>query len=250
MIAALRLAIGVFGDRQGVTRDMTDVTTHVVYVGDSLARYSYLERVYRHVYNAQAPTWVINEKMHKSWSQFFRNTTFPGMQCDCHRSQEWNLGTEYENRYYTSKHKGLRLTYIQAYGDNMAHGRTPNEWGYMGAQWPEMLRELVLPMQPTCIVVNAGVWPHRDITARIHEIMSVPGVVWRETHPQCNEKSGATDLDNMVREKWPAAFVPFPRTSHPLTYFDCMHFNSSGVYFDWNLVTDTYCPYGTFRENK
>ena len=241
MLPVLRLALGVFGDRQDVYRDVSDAVTHVVYVGDSLMRYSYLEHVYRHIHGSPAPVWVINEKLHSSWSAFFRNTTFAGMQCDCHRDQQWNLGTEYENRYYTSESGGLRLTYIQAYGDNMAHGRTPKEWGYMGAQWPEMLRELVVPLDPTCIVINAGWWPHRDIQPRIAEIMSVPGIVWRETHPQCNEASGATELDDIVRRGWPASFVPFPRTSHPLTYFDCMHFNSSDVYLDWNHVTGTYC---------
>jgi hypothetical protein len=126
---------------------------HVVFVGDSLLRYSYLEWLdHRHKKrrgeggdhddadgdddNDFCPPELINEKIHESWQKYFEWSTehFDGhMTCDCQRSDErWELGREMENRYYrssavdddgTTNTTSWYATYIQGYGDNEAHGR-------------------------------------------------------------------------------------------------------------------------------
>ena len=175
----------------------TSFPQHLVFIGDSLLRYSYLEWLHHQHYQSPAPESLINEKLSKSWYSYFQNSTahFQGhMKCDCRRSQIWSLGSEVENRYYFrggghGQHRGsaaLAATYIQAYGDNQSHGRyAPDDlgnftisteddesgykWGYMGHDWDNLFKEYVAKMEitPTLAIFNAGFWPCVCLVGRL-----------------------------------------------------------------------------------
>ena len=171
---------------------------HFVFIGDSTLRYAYLELIDQHHHQVErlAPSELIHEKYHKNWTSFFQYSTdyFDGaMTCDCQRSEVFNLGTEIENRQYTSPHDGSRYTYLQLYGDNQAHGRssadtmdeavisdplddqanTPKVWGYMGEDMDKLILEYVakLKPRPTAIIMNAGLWPNEKIANNMDNIM-------------------------------------------------------------------------------
>ena len=187
------------GDTDGSKSNMTDVEKeHFVFIGDSTLRYAYLELIDQrhHQLERLPPSELIHEKYHKNWTAFFQYSIeyFDGaMTCDCQRSNEFNLGTEIENRQYTSPHDGSRYTYIQLYGDNQAHGRysadtmneavisqppdgeqhTPKVWGYMGEDMDKLILEYVakLTPKPTAIIINAGLWPNEKIANNMDSIM-------------------------------------------------------------------------------
>ena len=89
---------------------------HVVFIGDSLLRYSFLAWLHQehHFTSSYAPDWLINEKKSDSWYSYFQASTahFEGyMKCDCRRSENFDLWLEMENRYYYRDN--LAATYIQ-----------------------------------------------------------------------------------------------------------------------------------------
>lgn len=176
----------------------TSSPQHVVFIGDSLLRYSYLEWLHHQHYHSPAPESLINEKLSESWYSYFQSSTahFQGhMKCDCRRSQTFSLGKEVENRYYFrggghGRGSALAATYIQGYGDNQAHGRyAPHDlgnstisteddtsgykWGYMGQDWDNLIKEYVAKMEvtPTLMVFNAGFWPNEGIALNLGSIL-------------------------------------------------------------------------------
>jgi len=241
---------------------------HVVFIGDSLLRYSYLAWLHeQHHYLLSsststthdddapilAPKTLINEKLSDSWHSFFVNSTahFGGhMKCDCRRSQEFSLGKEVENRYYYYHHRnrnhkqhhghrdattglsGLAATYIQAYGDNQAHGRylpedvwssaitdgndtAPYKWGYMGrdGEWSGLITDYVAKLwntTPTLMVFNAGFWPNErtahhlgSIFRAAKEVMGPHGrVIWKGITPTRGTSAAPrpSASDRMARE--------------------------------------------------
>lgn len=198
-------------EKENVTAAVGERTTmmmihekeHIVFIGDSTLRYSFLELLDQehHQLDRLPPSELIHEKYHSNWTSFFKYTTeyFEGhMSCDCQRSEIWDLGTEIENRQYISPHNGNRYTYIQLYGDNQAHGRyhakdvekaliseppdenrtseipeKPKVWGYMGEDLDKLILEYVahLNPKPSAIVMNAGLWPNTRIAKNMDNIM-------------------------------------------------------------------------------
>ena len=184
---------------------------HLVFIGDSTMRYSFLEFVDREHYRNNPdrlpqglpPVELVHEKYHKSWTSFFRYTTehFEGhMACDCQRSETFSLANEIENRYYTNPYNNHSYTYIQMYGDNQGHGRykpdavynatislpaddedydpKANEnlrkvWAYVGEDMDQLILQYVskLEPKPTAIIMNAGLWPNKMISFNMEKIM-------------------------------------------------------------------------------
>lgn len=214
---------------------------HFVFIGDSTLRYSYLQLLddEYHQFNMSriAPKKLIHEKYHPNWTSFFKYTTnyFKGhMTCDCQRSENWNLGTEIENRQYTSPHTGDRYTYIQLYGDNQAHGRYEAKemdqaeitlppdanvtadykekqkiWGYMGQDLDQLILKYVkeLVPKPTVLILNAGLWPNSRIASNMDNIISAAcdklgvGVIWRATvKHRDNKAADPSEADRVAKD--------------------------------------------------
>ena len=259
-----------------ITSLPTSFPQHLVFIGDSLLRYSYLEWLHHQHYQSPAPESLINEKLSKSWYSYFQNSTahFQGhMKCDCRRSQIWSLGSEVENRYYFrggghGQHRGsaaLAATYIQAYGDNQAHGRyAPDDlgnftisteddesgykWGYMGHDWDNLFKEYVAKMEitPTLAIFNAGFWPNEGIALNLGSILrsakDVMGhrgrVIWRGITPTRGEPvhPSPSDLaakDWSYRYPW-LSYQAFDTHCKEEDYFDDKHFSNPQIYRRWN----------------
>mmetsp|Transcript_13044 Transcript_13044/g.18467 ORF Transcript_13044/g.18467 Transcript_13044/m.18467 type:complete len:669 (+) Transcript_13044:156-2162(+) len=250
---------------------------HIVFIGDSLLRYSFLEWLDQKHFLRQereyAPPELINEKFSSSWLSYFNSSTnhFQGnLYCDCRRSQNFSLNSEIENRYYLTD--ALWATYLQGYGDNMAHGRflpleanssviSPADgpdkdtshckWGYMGEDWDKMISDYVSKFQqkPTAIVLNAGLWPNEGIRNNLgnilrasRDVMGDKGVViWRgmtkmrDSIDASPSSSDVTARDWSYRLPW-FLYQPFPKLNLSASdYMDDKHFSAPNVYRDWNV---------------
>mmetsp|Transcript_6527 Transcript_6527/g.10973 ORF Transcript_6527/g.10973 Transcript_6527/m.10973 type:complete len:443 (-) Transcript_6527:1228-2556(-) len=254
------------------TATLPTLVPHVVFIGDSLLRYSYLEWLHHHQYHSPAPESLINEKLSSSWYSYFQSSTahFGGyMKCDCRRSQTWNLGSEVENRYYF-RDDGPEGSAFQAYGSNMAHGRfAPGDvqnslisteedasvgykWGYMGRDWDKLITEYVakLEISPTLMVFNAGFWPNDDIAQKLGSILrsakDVMGnhgrVLWKGLTPTRGEPVVHPSPSDLAAKEWsfrhPWLFYEaFNTTSSSINeedYFDDKHFSNPHIYRQWN----------------
>ena len=253
------------------------INEHIVFIGDSVLRYSYLEWLDLIHFSRNAEVYssdmLINEKLSPSWHSFFTNTTehFKGsMLCDCRRSENWDLGSEVENRYYRSDQ--LWATYIQGYGDNMAHGRyAPEEthlakismadgpdkdesgckWGYLGDNWDKLISEHVskFTRKPTAIVFNAGMWPNEGIALKLGSIfhaardaMGYKGrVIWRATTKSRDDLVAHNSPADIAAKDWSyrlpfLTYQAFPELNISASdYFDGNHFGNSRVYREWNV---------------
>ena len=115
---------------------------HLVFIGDSLTRYQFLSTSYQLHFKTPPPKYIVNEKVHKSWLNFYQNTSviFNGsMKCDCFRyendvykqSVKQSFSFSRENRFFSfslrcenSATLKVLFTYIQFFGDeNSLHGR-------------------------------------------------------------------------------------------------------------------------------
>ncbi|KAL7467472.1 hypothetical protein ACHAXS_007721 [Conticribra weissflogii] len=211
---------------------------HIVFIGDSILRYSYLEWLDTIQFSRSpgdySPNTLINEKLSTSWHEYFTNTTahFEGnMFCDCRRSEEFDLNVEVENRYY--QNGNLWATYIQLPGDNMAHGRfSPGEcslakvsiadgpnkdtsgytWGYMGADSDKLISEYVsqFSRKPSAIVMNAGMWPNEGIAFNLGNIVkaakevlvSEGKLIWRATSKRKHDLVASTSPADDAAKDW------------------------------------------------
>ena len=195
---------------------------HLVFIGDSLTRYQFLATAYQLYFRTPAPKYIVNEKVHKSWLNFYQNTSviFDGsMKCDCFRyendvykqSVKQSFSFSRENRFFSfslrcenSATLKVLFTYIQFFGDKKSlHGRvlpwnikhaSPTKtmrkslWRYYELR--EALESFVakLKTKPTHIILNAGIWPHAGVmgtlkTALIAANRITPKVYWKETSP-------------------------------------------------------------------
>jgi len=243
------------------TASLSTPFPHVVFIGDSLLRYAYLEWLHHHHYHSPAPKSLINEKLSDSWYSFFQSSTahFQGyMTCDCRR-QEFTLGKDVvENRYYYrgngGGYKGLAATYIQAYGDNQVHGRflaseirnatvspandtTGYKWGYMGCDWGNLVKDYVakLEITPTLMVFNAGFWPNDGMSRNLGSILrsakDVMGdhgrVVWKGITPMRGEQSVHPSSSDLAAKEWS---YRYPWLSYEV--FDTSSSSNEEDYFD------------------
>lgn len=188
------------------------------------------------------------------------------MKCDCRRSQVFSLGSETENRYYyRGGVGGLAATYIQAYGDNQAHGRyLPNEvwnatisndtsrykWGYMGGiEWSNLITDYVAKLNttPTLIVFNAAFWPNDNIAHHMGRILSsakdIMGeygrVIWKGITPMRGDRLHPSAADLQAKEwsyrfPWLSYQEFYTSSIMDTDYFDERQFSNPKIYHNWN----------------
>ena len=92
---------------------------HILFIGDSLTRYQYLNLAYFMTtghWRSPCP-WNEKERDHGTWDQFFRTTTerMGGFEtCDC-----WRVGDNYSNyreiRRYRNPHADIAITFVQSF---------------------------------------------------------------------------------------------------------------------------------------
>ena len=179
---------------------------HIVWLGDSLTRYQYLQLVYQvdREMEGDGGDFLLNEKTYSSWTDFLRHSsegTFPGrMTCDCWRDEPGGRGDLVnsrvakwkENRYYFKRRgdgqKNVVLSFYWWPGDGPLQGSIdageecnaklvpdtqppPEEKWQVSARdfFPDVLAK-VSP-QPTRIVLNNGLWNPVTVTDDIINII-------------------------------------------------------------------------------
>ena len=204
----------------------------IVFVGDSLTRYQYLDLVFTLRYGHRAhenrtKRNPLNERTWWSWTRFHRGTHAElrphETVCDCHRPALFNMETAKnttENRMFQWPRCNVRVAYIQAFGSALClrghwplQGKLWNwsrgpldpqsaEWNRLYSQlscldWPTALRNIVSRMEPTAIILNAG--GHWSISGlNFTEIRSAAAevsrcVVWKTTTTSRLRVAVATD---------------------------------------------------------
>ena len=182
------------GNDDDVDKDAMEIpqNVHLVLIGDSLTRYQYLSLAHFFRYGEwydsalDASSYLVNEHTFESWDEFYLHTSMhlsPLEQCDCHRSEEWDAGTIYENRYFYDHARNNSVVYLQKFGNipfqshwqpgsnvNMPHPPRngvllDKEQDIVGPPvftggWVEILSDFVpkLEPKPTHIVLNSGLW--------------------------------------------------------------------------------------------
>jgi hypothetical protein len=217
---------------------------HIVYVGGSISRYRYLDLVYQeHFSNRMTPELLINEKQHKTWAQFYKYSTelFEGaMECDCFRSQQWNIDTLCENRYYKSPKNPKWLTYIQWFHNSHGH-TTPIFNENVKLDWKynifDTVRKKIMLMnpKPTHIVFNNGIWEYSFDIKLLFQIVRDLGAIpmWAETSNSPNSPH-LTDNDRKAHELLGDDYIPFKIKTIPTDFWDTVHFSNALIYRKWN----------------
>jgi hypothetical protein len=158
---------------------------HVVFVGDSVSRYTYLNFAYLvtqrrfapHLQDGSIPS-ISDERTWSTWKSFYLNTTaiFDGMErCDCFRPEDsFTPHNTYENRYLRVEALNLSVSYLQLFGFNPMSYRTPvgfdstgvlvaDRYGHREANFSGHFSEALpkffhfLP-RASVVVVNSGAW--------------------------------------------------------------------------------------------
>lgn len=268
---------------------------HVIFIGDSLTRYQFLATAFRIYHDDKIPHYIVNEKLHRSWLDFFKNTTniFEGsMKCDCFRYENYRkLGNSFsfsrENRFFSFQVQcedrpvtTVLITFIQFFGDRTSlHGRVfptniadarpgrrmrKSRWKHL--QLHSAIKGFIGQMRnkPTHIIVNAGIWPHKELMKNLKIALSAandaaPNVYWKETSPTKTDAlrnanfhestlGHPTDIDILAREYCEQEnlcnYVEFPRVipSDLLNfemipeYWDSVHFAAPELYILWSKV--------------
>lgn len=111
---------------QKMNRSSVPENLHIVFVGDSVTRYQYLNLIYylhtgRWAENDDNPN-IGKEEAFGSWLEFYIqiNKIFDGKEkCDCYHAEGWirKWETVTENRYYSDPIKNNYIAYIQRYGE-------------------------------------------------------------------------------------------------------------------------------------
>jgi hypothetical protein len=193
--------------------------SHIVFIGDSLMRYSYLEFVYHfHFHDYPPQNFTFNENSvdipSLGWDHYLKKTTeiFGGsMICDCYRPQIFGAAKHiYENRYYRSPHGEIAATYYQYFGISSASGKDnltdakvysslaeaqQNTWRY---NYEELARFQIsnLSPPPTLIIFNQKYWidPCRKgmylqpmIPSIMRAFLPISDVVWLQPPPAKTE---------------------------------------------------------------
>eukprot|EP01084_Bolivina_argentea_P159117 277146_1 len=96
------------------------VNKHIVMIGDSRMRYQYLSLTYYFTYNEWAnQSWLTSEKRSQTWNDFYRETNdiLKFEQCNCWRSEVYEISNIIENRYYRNPINNISVTMITIYQD-------------------------------------------------------------------------------------------------------------------------------------
>lgn len=164
----------------------------LIFMGDSLTRYQYLDLVYSlHYGNSDHEQWQDNNPLQeRTWQSFsaFYNGTHGDLQpyervCDCYRGLPGCCDNVTENRLYVHEECDIRVAYLEAFGEKKLLGHWPlhdiwswtfapistaEEWdgefqSLQADSWETVLTDVVKNMHPTVLIMNA-VW--KTTTAR------------------------------------------------------------------------------------
>lgn len=156
---------------------------HMLLIGDSVSRYTYLALVYAlkngeflpHLRDGTKPC-PIDELSFASWKSFYLQTT-ASMQpetCDCFRAEEWAPQQVVENRYAYIAHLNCSVTYLQLFGTLPMKSSWPsgysaqfvtNETSYgqrpfiiNGAVDEALMQHFKLLRKADIVIANQGAW--------------------------------------------------------------------------------------------
>lgn len=208
----------------------------IVFIGDSLTRYQYLNFV--HVIHKNS--WTLsdypsfeNEHQWQSWHLFHTGTSLRlGCQeiCDCYRN-DTNFKTMRENRYYYDINLNLSIsllfwtppmltrlsylptvTFLNSIEDSMRivnnyDGAAPLRYDILN-----LLDQVIKPMQPDVLIVNQGFWTHKLIrdnvafrnkfAAKLYRTAKY--AVWKKTTTPCSDnptdRDGTDFLDTFIKK--------------------------------------------------
>ena len=198
---------------------------HIVFIGDSLMRFQYLDLVYslRHqnvVHPKMKPNFL-EEGDWLTWNEFHKGTNgllSPNEFCDCYRERDVSHHTKeaFENRYYHDSFYNVTVTYLQYFGDmhelhghwsygendtnrQIQHRYIAPSWSY-NLTWTLINYVQVLLPHPSFLIINAGHWAnHLNNRNYAREIASIgknvsDHFIWKTTtYPK------SKDLNNTLK---------------------------------------------------
>lgn len=193
---------------------------HLIFIGDSLSRFQYISLVFAlrrsiEISNNENPNPCIKHQ-HKDWLTFFKtiqDNLYPEEYCDCYRIDDNGFRFSSENRYYKHQignNKFIQVSYLQMLGYFPMSGRYSklnnnsytfenlhvrmNDTGFL---WQgrvfDIFHEIITPLEPTIIIINAGHWAHdfnelhilNRLIQRFHEYSNQTNIplkyIWRTT---------------------------------------------------------------------
>lgn len=192
--------------------------THVVFMGDSIARFQYLDLVFRLEYGAEAEAFLsaavhnpLVSQSYENWTAFYEHThaMLRGREtCDCYRHpSRWSKHMMMENRHYESAGPcALRASYFQVLGElpskgilsgaELRSGRGPmRQEAFVAAvragklwsvRWERAIERHVRPLRPTVVMLNAGFFKSESVVwAEVRDAARAASgcAVWRTTTP-------------------------------------------------------------------
>ncbi len=174
---------------------------NILFLGDSLTRYQYLDLVYFLKYGnwvdpADEPNLLL-EKQHESWIDFYNYTNGqlqPYEECDCFRDGiDNNMRFIIENRYFRDEERNNTVTYLQKFGDDFMRSSwnvsdiythkssslsssSSSKHGPLITtradfkpihffKWIQTIEEFVCKMEPkpSVFIFNEGIWANNDL---------------------------------------------------------------------------------------
>jgi len=165
--------------------------THIVFIGDSVSRYMYVDLVHLfhtgyYVRNSDFPS-VLWERDFGSYNALFEYTDryFSGHHtCDCYRRWGTMDGTSYDNRYWRDECRNNTLTFVGKFGTHAFQGhfngstvyadrpaslglrrRPPPPLWRPASSWSRVITDHVQHLQPKpkYVYFNAGIWVPSDL---------------------------------------------------------------------------------------
>lgn len=153
--------------------------SRIVYMGDSLMRYMYLDLVFGlslkdHELQREDRN-PLQENSWPDWQSFLDGTTAglsPNEVCDCHRDPAMNYSTVAENRIFHQPDCNVTVAFVLVFGSKPVNGRwmrngfvahrfhqNPNAPARTQRSWNAVLRQHIAPLRPTALVLSASLWP-------------------------------------------------------------------------------------------
>lgn len=205
-----------FNSISSITNSNTPI--HLVFIGDSVLRYGYLDFIYRiHFHEAPPKNFTFNDHSTRlKWTTYLSLTTdiFQGsMICDCYRGEIMGKSDDiFETRYYRHPSGKFYATYYQKWGNVPVYGKNDfkemkvynnlaeaqkNTW--IASTFADLITYHLLPLYPpaTAVILNQRFWvtPFRkaiNITPEMAPMMKVllnyvDHVLWLEGTPTQSE---------------------------------------------------------------
>jgi hypothetical protein len=168
---------------------------NIVFMGDSLTRYQYLDMAYFLSHNGtwirpeDRPSMVMEKTHYLGWNSFYNFTNAnlsPYESCDCFRNAgmngvRMNHKVTVENRYFIDTKRNNRVTFLQKFGDkpfktswavseiHQTHELVTsekdvviiNKWN-----WVDTVKNFVCAMEPTpsAFIFNSGLWVDNELS--------------------------------------------------------------------------------------